>query len=199
MFHMRGQGAATFSSSDHQIAGHRLDERQVVYRYAGRPLAMAGWTLAAAMAGGILAAIKYMASQPQFPFFRGGPFGVEFYGFIAAVSVVMAMGLGLLAINAVVSKRRLVLTATHIVTPMSPLIWVTKERVIEYAAVRQAGWEHVGKDKILRIHHAGGTFEIERAQMRSDVEFEDVFNLLLGSLELAYRRRQAQKAGGPVA
>jgi len=91
--------------------GHRLEERQVVYRYAGRPLAMAGWALGAAMAGGVLAAITYMASQPQFPFLRGGPFGVEFYGFIAAVIVVMAMGLGLLAINAVVSKRRLVLTA----------------------------------------------------------------------------------------
>jgi hypothetical protein len=68
MFHMRGKGTATFSSSDQQIAGHRLDERQVVYRYAGRPLAMAGWALGAAMAGGILAAITYMASQPQFPF-----------------------------------------------------------------------------------------------------------------------------------
>lgn len=160
---------------------------------------MAGWALGAAMAGAILAAIAYMASQPQFPFLRGGPFGVEFYGFIAAVIVIMAMGLGLLAINAVVSKRRLVLTATHIVTPMSPFIWVTKERVIEYATVRQAGWEHVGKDKILRIHHAGGTFDIERTQMRSDADLEDVFNLLLGSLELAWRRRQAEKAGGPAA
>jgi len=81
---------------------------------------------------------------------------------------------------------------------MSPFIWVTKERVIEYATVRQAGWEHIGKDKILRIHHAGGTFDIERTQMRSDADFEDVFNLLLGSLEVAYRRRQAEKAGGPA-
>lgn len=145
------------------------------------------------MAGGILASIAYMASQPEFPFLRSGPFGAEFYGFIDVVIIVIAVMLGLLAINAVVSKRRLVITATHIVTPTSPYVWRTKERVIEYATVRQAGWEHVGKDKILRIHHAGGSFDIERTQLRSDADLEDIFILLLGSLELAYRRIAKQR------
>ena len=158
---------------------------------------MAGWALGAAIASGILEAI--IASQPRSPFLRGGPFGVEFAGYVAAGILVMAIGLGLLAINAVVSQRRIVLTATHIVTPMSPFIWVTKERVIDYASIRQAGWEHIGKDKILRIHHAGGSFDIERSQMKSDADLDELGTLLLGSLEFAYQRRQAEKAGPPAA
>ena len=175
-----------------------MHEREIV-RYAGRPLELARWALGAAMAGGIFAAIIYIARQRELPSLRTGPFGVEFFAFIAAAIVVMAICLGLLAVNAVFSKRRLVLTATRIVTPTSSFILVTNERAIEYATVRQAGWVDVGKEKVLRIQHAGGIFDIERMQLRSDADLDEVFNLLLGSLELAFRRRQAGKTGGPAA